>query len=197
MKKKIFAALRRFNQKNIKQLVTKSNRMEISNNHFLNKSFGLNSIPTKIDSTRKSESVDTAENRFIKHALEEFLFFCENCELKFEKYSTAKFESGILATKISALLNQSFFKQISRPSSLKLNSPVLQRKSGYREVLNSWLKFDLAAKLIWKGGDNVYDAGKKDIATLYEYWLFFALLDLLKEVFEIEPKSIARINSIR
>ena len=185
--------IRRFNQKNIKQLVTKSNRMELSNDHFLNKSYGLTSIPTKIDSTRKTESIDTAENRFIKHALEEFLFFCENCELKFEKYSTAKFESGLLATKISTLLNQSFFKQISRPSSLKLNSPVLQRKSGYREVLNAWLKFDLAAKLIWHGGDNVYDAGKKDIATLYEYWLFFALLDLLKEVFDIEPKSIAEL----
>ena len=185
--------IRRFNQKNIKQLVTKSNRMEIGCKHFLNKSFGLTSIPTKIDSTRKTESIDTAENRFIKHALEEFLFFCENCELKFEKYSTAKFESGLLATKLSTLLNQSFFKQISRPTSLKLNSPVLQRKSGYREVLNAWLKFDLAAKLIWHGGDNVYDAGKKDIATLYEYWLFFTLLDLFKEVFEIEPKSIEEL----
>ena len=185
--------IRRFNQKNIKQLITKSNRIEISNNHFLNKTYGITSIPTKIDSTRKTESIDTAENRFIKHALEEFLFFCENCELKFEKYSTAKFESGLLATKISTLLNQSFFKQISRPSSLKLNSPVLQRKSGYREVLSAWLKFDLAAKLIWHGGDNVYDAGKKDIATLYEYWLFFALLDLLKEIFDIEPKSIAEL----
>ncbi|MEN9339745.1 MAG: hypothetical protein RIQ62_1057, partial [Bacteroidota bacterium] len=72
-------------------------------------------------------------------------------------------------------------------------SPVLQRKSGYREVLNAWLKFDLAAKLIWKGGNNVYSAGKKDIATLYEYWLFFTLLDLLKQVFEIEPKSISEL----
>jgi predicted component of viral defense system (DUF524 family) len=185
--------IRRFDQKNIKQLVTKNNRMEINSEHYLNKSYGLTSIPTKIESSRKAESTDTAENRFIKNALEEFLFFCENCELKFEKYSTAKFESGLLATKLSTLLNQSFFKQISRPTSLKLNSPVLQRKSGYREVLNAWLKFDLAAKLIWEGGDNVYDAGKKDIATLYEYWLFFTLLDLLKEVFEIEPKSIAEL----
>ncbi|MBK7690955.1 MAG: DUF2357 domain-containing protein [Bacteroidetes bacterium] len=186
-------SIRKFNQKNLKQLVAKSNRMEISRNHYLNKSYGITSIPTKLDGTRKTESIDTAENRFIKHALEEFLFFCENCESKFEKYSTAKFESGILATKISTLLNQSFFKQISRPTSLRLDSPVLQRKSGYREVLNAWLKFDLAAKLIWHGGDNVYDAGKKDIATLYEYWLFFTLLDLLKEVFEIEPKRIAEL----
>jgi len=185
--------IRRFNQKNIRQLVTKSNRMDLSRDHYLNKSFGLKSIPTKIDSTRKIESIDTAENRFIKYALEEFLFFCENCEVKFEKYSTAKFESKLLVTKISTLLNQTFFKQISRPTSLKLNSPVLQRKSGYREVLNAWLKFDLAAKLIWHGGDNVYDAGKKDIATLYEYWLFFKLLELFNEVFDIEPKSIEEL----
>ena len=185
--------LRRLSQKNIKQLVTKSNRVKINSDHYLNKTYGLTSIPNKIESIRKAESVDTAENRFIKHALEEFLFFCENCELKFEKYSTAKFESGLLATKISTFLNQSFFKEISRPNSLKLNSPVLQRKSGYREVLNSWLKFDLAAKLIWKGGDNVYEAGKKDIASLYEYWLFFTLLDLFKDVFAIEPRSIEEL----
>lgn len=183
-------SIRRFTQKNIKQLVSKTNRVEIDNSHFLHSQYGLSSVPTKIDSTRKKESIDTAENRFIKHALEEFLFFCENCEVKFEKYSSAKLESYILANKISNLLNQSFFKEISRPTSLKLNSPVLQRKSGYREVLNAWLKFDLAAKLIWQGGDNVYDAGKKDVAALYEYWLFFTLLDILKEVFHIEPKSI-------
>jgi predicted component of viral defense system (DUF524 family) len=185
--------IRRFTQKSIKQLITKGNRFEISEAHFFNKLYKLTSIPLKIDSTRKIESTDTPENRFIKHALEEFLFFCENCEIKFEKYSTAKFESNILSTKISNLLNQSFFKGISRPTSLKLNSSVLQRKSGYREVLNAWLKFDLAAKLVWHGGNTVYGAGKKDIAVLYEYWLFFTLLDLLKEVFDIEPKSIAEL----
>ena len=185
--------IKKFNQKDIRQLVAKSNRFEINGDHFLNKSYGLTSIPSKIEGARKIESSDTAENRFVKHVLQEFLFFCENCELKFEKYSTAKFESSLLSSKISTLLNQSLFKRISRPTSLKLNSPVLQRKSGYREVLNAWLKFDLAAKLIWNGGENVYDAGKKDIATLYEYWLFFTLLDLLKDIFKIEPKSISQL----
>jgi predicted component of viral defense system (DUF524 family) len=186
-------SIRRFNQRTTKQLVTRNNRLDLGENHYLRNIYGLSSIPTKIYETRKVESTDTAENRFIKYALEEFLFFCENCELKFAKFSTAKTEANALAAKLSSLLNQSFFKEILRPTSLKLNSPVLQRKSGYREVLNAWLKFDLAAKLIWKGGENVYSAGKKDIATLYEYWLFFTLLDLLKEVFDIEPKSISQL----
>ena len=181
---------RRFSQKESKQLATRGNRIDLPSDHYLNEVHGLKSIPSLINSTRKIESIDTPENRFIKHTLEEFLSFCENCELKFQQYSSAELEAKLLSSKIASLLNQSFFKQISRPTYLKLNSPVLQRKSGYREVLNAWLKFDLAAKLIWQGGDNVYDAGKKDVATLYEYWLFFTLLDILKEVFEIEPKSM-------
>src|SRR5690606_1069471 len=69
----------------------------------------------------------------------------------------------------------------------------LQRKEGYREVLRVWLMFDLAAKLIWSGGDDVYSGGKRDVATLYEYWLFFQLLELFQSIFTIEPKSVKEL----
>jgi len=46
-------------------------------------------------------------------------------------------------------------------------------KIGYREVLRVWLMFDLAAKLFWQGGEDVYSGDKKDVAVLYEYWLIF------------------------
>jgi hypothetical protein len=92
---------------------------------------------------------------------------------------------------LESQLHHTVFKDISRPTTLKLNSPVLQRKEGYREVLRVWLMFDLAAKLIWNGGDDIYRGGKKDIATLYEYWLFFKLLDLFQSIFEIDPKDIS------
>jgi predicted component of viral defense system (DUF524 family) len=182
--------IRRFGRRGIQQIVSKNNRIELPPSHPLRTNIGLHSIPGRIESERKTESTDTPENRFIKHALEVFLFFCENCSEKFEKYSRSRLEAEILSAKLSNVLHQSFFRDITRPDSLQLNSPVLQRKSGYREVLNAWLKFDLAAKLIWHGGDNVYKAGKKNVAALYEYWLFFTLLDLLKEVFHIEPKEI-------
>lgn len=186
-------SIKRFNQKGLRQIASRSNRIKLEPNHHLVKSYGLTSIPTKIESYNKTESVDNPENRFIKHALEVFHFFCESCELKFKKDSKAELEASTLSNTISNLLNQSFFKDISRPTTLKLNSPVLQRKSGYRQVLNAWMKFDLAAKLVWHGGENVYKAGKKDIATLYEYWLFFTLLDLLKDIFNIEPKEIDQL----
>lgn len=188
--------MRKFGRNDIQQLVSRSNRTTLPKDHVLSKQYDINSVPLSIESVRKTESTDTSENRFIKHALQEFLFFCERCRDIFaqeRQYSRSEKEAKGLSDKLSKLLNQSFFKDISRPDSLQLNSPVLQRKSGYREVLNAWMKFDLAAKLIWEGGENVYDAGKKDIASLYEYWLFFTLLDLLKEVFNIKPKEIHQL----
>ncbi|WP_298118022.1 DUF2357 domain-containing protein [Flavobacterium sp.] len=179
--------IKRFNNAATKQITSGSNRIPLQASHPLYKS-GIKSIPNKINSFRKIEHTDTPENRFIKYALEVFLRFAEDCQQYFKNkgYTRPSIEATNLVTKLDSYLSQSFFKDISRPTSLKLNSPVLQRKSGYREILSTWLQFDLAAKLVWKGGDDVYKAGKRDIATLYEYWLFFTLYDLFKSKFKIK-----------
>jgi len=179
--------IKRFNNAATKQIASGSNRIPLQVSHPLYHA-GIQSIPSKINSFRKIEHTDTPENRFIKHALEVFLRFAEDCQqyFKAKEYARPLIEASNLVTKLDGYLNQSFFKDISRPTSLKLNSPVLQRKNGYREILSAWLQFDLAAKLVWKGGDDVYKAGKRDIATLYEYWLFFTLYDLFKAKFKIK-----------
>lgn len=185
---------RRFSNSNIKEVIKGSNRTELPNNHYL-KGYGIDTLPEKITSVRKTDSVDTAENRFIKHALETFLKFCtdiNNAAIKNE-HKKLQQESNLLIHELESQLSHSIFKSISRPTTLKLNSPVLQRKEGYREVLRVWLIFDLAAKLIWAGGEDIYGAGKKDIATLYEYWLFFKLLDLFQEIFNIEAEDISKL----
>lgn len=152
--------------------------------------YGLKSVPERITSVRKTDSVDTPENRFIKHALETFLKFCTDIHSVATGGSKLNEESALLIRELESHLHHRIFKEISRPNTLKLNSPVLQRKEGYREVLRIWLMFDLAAKLIWTGGEDIYSGGKKDVATLYEYWLFFKLLDLFQAVFEIYPADM-------
>lgn len=185
---------RRFSNTNIKELLKGSNRSTLPETHYL-KNLGINSLPERITSIKKTDSVDTAENRFIKHALENFLKFCTDIHTRARKFGHKKMEteSEQLIRELEGQLHHSFFKSISRPTTLKINSPVLQRKEGYREVLRVWLMFDLAAKLIWTGGDDIYSGGKKDIATLYEYWLFFKLLELFQSLFEISPKDISEL----
>jgi len=182
--------VRRFKNTNIKEFVKGSNRTSLPDNHFL-QTYGLNSLPYRISAIRKTDTVDTPENRFVKHALEVFLKFCSDINRVAVSDSKLEKESLLVIRRLETHLQNSLFKEILRPTTLKINSPILQRKEGYREVLRVWLMFDLAAKLIWKGGDDIYKGGKKDIAVLYEYWLFFKLLDLLQSIFNIEPRSVS------
>ena len=178
-------SVKKFTGKSVKQLISRGNRIPIPTSHPLYDK-PLTNIPSHIINSKKVAIIDNAENRFIKHVLQTYLHFSERCLGKFEDETRAHKEAKYLTTKLELHLNNSFFKQVSRPTSLNFNSPVLQRKAGYREILKSWLKFDLAAKLTWSGGEDVYKAGKRDISKLYEYWLFFMLYDLFKSKFLLE-----------
>ncbi len=181
--------VKRISGKEIRQIASGRSRMDIPDGHFLREK-GLTSLPTHIQLYRKTDTVDTPENRFIKHALEVFLKLCLDIELRTQKGTRINVEANQVIKSLENHLSHSLFKEISRPATLRLNSPVLQRREGYREILRAWLMFDLAALLVWKGGDDVYDAGKRDVATLYEYWLFFTLLDLFAELFHLKPKDV-------
>jgi hypothetical protein len=61
---------------------------------------------------------------------------------------------------------------------------VLQRKAGYRELLHVWLQFHVGAQLAWDGGSEVWQGGARNVATLYEYWLFFQLEELFRSKFD-------------
>jgi hypothetical protein len=173
------------------QLASGSNRIPLPKDHFLSISIG--SIPRKLTTTIKSDTLDNPENRFIKHTLTEFARFSGSICQKINNSGTGKkpnifYEAKKLEDKLSEYLSHSMFKEVSQVRTLPLNNPVLQRKEGYREVFRIWLMYDLAAKLTWDGLDkDTYLAGKRDVATLYEYWLFFKLLRMIEEIFQIEP----------
>lgn len=184
------AKVKRIGNREIRQFTASADRMNLKATHSLQK-VGLSSLPQKIYSSHKVESYDTPENRFIKFALHSFNMFVEQCQLLFSKHKKeyAEQEARLLKKHLNQLLSHPFFNGIQEPQSLKLNSPTLQKRAGYREVLNRWLQFELASKLSWDGGEDVYDAGKKNIAQLYEYWLYFQLLTLIQKKFGLEDVS--------
>ena len=62
----------------------------------------------------------------------------------------------------------------------------MQRKAGYRERLRFWLQFHAGAQLEWKSGAEIFRAGARNVATLYEYWLFFQLEELFRQRFKCD-----------
>ena len=146
------------------------------------------SLPRLVSVRKQVDSLDTPENRFVKYVLTHFRDFLKRVE-SILKISEVEGRQRLVRTvhhlqeQLNAALAADLFKGVSAPNILPLGSPVLQRKGGYREILLAWLKFDLAAELVWKGGEDVYGAGKRDMAALYEYWLFFQLLRLFRDKF--------------
>lgn len=181
--------LRGFSSSDLKQITSDPNRYPIPGEHPIHKI--ISSLPRRITTSGKERTLDTPENRFVKHALSEFRDFCSSIRVRLNKAnsrsSRAYKEAVNLEEQLTGILNRDFFRGLSPPETLPLNSPVLQRKEGYRDVLRIWLLFDLAARLVWKGGEDVYHAGKRDVALLYEYWLFFVLTDLIGDVFSLKP----------
>ncbi|MGO8755392.1 MAG: DUF2357 domain-containing protein [Gallionellaceae bacterium] len=153
------------------------------------------SLPDRISIYRNVQSEDTPENRFIKFALQTFVSFLNRMRLKLEELGSSadarlRDEIATLESQLETALAADVFRNVSEPDMLPLGSTVLQRKEGYRELYQAWLKFDMAARLVWRGGDDVYGAGQRDIATLYEYWVFFKLLDIVVGVFKLEKPAV-------
>lgn len=189
-------SVKHFSRRNIRQIATSTDRITMPETWCTGKPSCLQSIPRNLDVDYKRDTIDNQENQFVKFALRTFITFCSDLQTK--KNSTERLceEVNLTINKIEKFLDSQFFRQVSSPSHLNMNSPVLQRKEGYREVLQAWLMFDLAAKLNWEGGNNIYEAGKKNVATLYEYWLFFKLQELISEFFDIDESDKKKLVKV-
>lgn len=172
------------------QIATSRDRIPVKNGCDMGLPMDVSSIPRTLTVAYKRDTLDNQENQFIKFVIRSFCSFCSDLRSKKNANERLKAEIDKTLDVLSGHLSNLFFKQVSLPSQLNLNSPVLQRKEGYREILQAWLMFNLAAKLSWNGGDYVYEAGKRNVAVLYEYWVFFKLLEVIGRVFKIDPVSI-------
>lgn len=182
--------VKRLSRKNMHQIATSRDRIPVQNGCDMGLPVEIGSVPRTLTVAYKRDTLDNPENQFIKFVIRSFSSFCSDLRSKKNANDRLKVEIDKTMDVLNGHLNTLFLKQVSMPLQLNLNSPVLQRKEGYREILQAWLMFDLAAKLSWKGGDNVYEAGKRNVAVLYEYWVFFKLLEVISRVFDIDPVSI-------
>ena len=185
--------VKRLSRRNMHQIASSRDRIPVYNGDEIGLPHGLNSVPRTLTVAYKRDTLDNQENQFVKFVLRSFSSFCSELREKKKANDRLKAEIDKTMDVLNGHLSTLFFKQVSMPSQLNLNSPVLQRKEGYREILQAWLMFDLAAKLSWKGGDNVYEAGKRNVAVLYEYWVFFKLLEVISRVFDIDPVSVNKL----
>lgn len=160
------------------------------------------SVPAHVSVQTRADFLDTAENRFVKMVLEAFKDFLSAIAKELNKKRNNHSQTLRLLASVDRLrgmletqLARGFLPDVSRPEMLPLGSPVLQRKAGYRELLHFWLQFHVGAQLACEGGAEVFHAGSRNVATLYECWLFFQLEALFRQLFTCDqPLHALLIN---
>ena len=141
-------------------------------------------FPSEIDEAIFIDSIDTPENRFFKYFLESVNYIIESL-LEFKEidgYVNDKLRE--FSDEISYYLSNRFFKDISKLEYVPLNSQVLQKKEGYKEILNYYIILEFSYRMKWGELSDLFKGHEKKLSDLYEIWCFFELLKVVTELTE-------------
>lgn len=138
--------------------------------------------PTEALNVHRQESHNTPPNQFLKFALSHFRKITQDILDNYKQESTIGREAEELRDTLDATLAQPFFRSLSRLQHLPLNNQTLQKREGYRDVLRAWILVESACSLDWAGQKDCFDGSTRDVATLYEYWLFLEIHKILESI---------------
>ncbi|MBI5833664.1 MAG: DUF2357 domain-containing protein, partial [Armatimonadetes bacterium] len=144
--------------------------------------------PTRVWQRLPEETFDTPENRFVRG-------FCEALGSAIAALPRQPWWPNVPDSKLRLLtdakaalagaLRAEPLVDAGPMRRLPFASQVLLRRDGYRELRDLWQRFQLARRPLFGALSEALEL--RDVATLYEMWVFFALVDELAEVTGVEP----------
>ncbi|AFM15610.1 hypothetical protein Mycch_0793 [Mycolicibacterium chubuense NBB4] len=153
----------------------------------------LASLPAALTRDRAEASADNLANQFVKFALERWR--AVSLELSDVLSQASKnVESGPLrrgqqiAADVGAQLDEylahPLFSEVSSLLRMPTSDQVLLKRAGYREVFRTFAMTELGPTVRIDREDlaDVFAASQRNVATLYEFWSFLAVVDSLGRV---------------
>ena len=161
---------------------------------------GKNLYPTEAIEERKHLTVDTNENRFVKHFLQMIPRRLNGLRdvLTSEKksYLNPDIEQHLeeMTQKIAAFLADPLWHDVGSMAFIPVSSQVLHRREGYRQLFQLYSLMQLTSKCDFFNKDDFQNLLEtKDTPTLFEYWSFFVVKDILDSL--LKPISCRSIVS--
>lgn len=144
-------------------------------------------LPQMVAVTRKYDCLDTLANRFIKYALQRIDSVCIELVNVLDKdsqgvQSECMEEANAIHKSLDSIFRDSFFDEVGDLDIMPQNNQVLLKREGYSQIFSAYSMLDLALQLDWKGKNEVYEGESKNVALLYEYWLFFELYKIVNSI---------------
>lgn len=147
----------------------------------------LGFTPSELPSRELYDSVNTPENRYTKALLEHCAFVAQGLERRMAVRGkrAAQREAMAWSNELNELLQHGIWREVGPQTNLPSNSQTLLRKRGYKELFRFDAALRASLSLAWKQGVELSSGLVGDIrpvSQIYEYWCFFALRDVLKEL---------------
>jgi predicted component of viral defense system (DUF524 family) len=134
------------------------------------------------------ETVDTPENRFVRHLLHELVRVIETLtqacwwpRIALERRQAI----AAIHAAVHDMAQNSFFAEVGEMHRLPVVSRVLLQREGYRDLFVLWCQMQFAHQPFFTRLQQAMDL--RDVATLYEVWCFFVLVAAIHEESAIAP----------
>ncbi len=145
-------------------------------------------IPERVREEVAHRHVDTAENRFARAFLGQIRWVLE----QMQRAVSTRADSDLFARRIrldcaqlerllAPIVGHRFWREIGSMIVVPEASVVLQRRRGYRHIFEHFAKLRLASRVPLSSRDVRRLLEAKDIATLYELWCYFKVVDAVRE----------------
>lgn len=164
----------------------------------------IDSLPRELSDERAEESLDNLPNRFVKHALQQWSALVDDMGAALA-VEARQSQSGPLMRGLAEVerlrdfldehLRHPVFADVGELHTFPGANQVLQKRDGYRDVLETHMLYEYGSRLSWEGGDDVFSGGQRDVATLYEYWVFLEMARVIADLCSVKPDLTSLLSA--
>lgn len=153
-------------------------------------------VPIKALQVKKSVTLDTHENRFLKYLILSIISKLKEIKRKYYKLDRKKDNALIgnfdnMIGILNGYINNSFLRQIGEYKPKQSLSLVIQMGAGYKDAYKCYL---ILKKGLTLYGD-VFKLSMKDLALLYEYWCFIKINNILRKKYKMIKNDMIKIST--
>ena len=146
---------------------------------------GRRIYPSQAFKEYRYHTLDTGENRFVQHFLKRVEHRMDGLAEALKNtaggYLNPDIEDNInlISRKIGRFLNDPIWRDVGEMSFIPANSQVLHRRDGYRQLFSLYSLLQLSTQAVFDEADFKNLLETKDLPTLFEYWSFFLVKEVL------------------
>lgn len=151
-------------------------------------------FPVRISEAARKFSHDTAENRFTKYFIKRSLAVVYKLLDNRAIHPQMQLDCRAMATILEMAASAQYLAGVKTLSALSSPTQVMLKSEGYKELWQLWNEFGAHMSLPSDEGDLEHLLQGRDVAQLYEYWVFLKVLEATLDALNIEAKATVTVT---